>query len=599
MSSYLVVLCTNRREQVHAWIAERSDPRDMAQIRLPGASLFIVASDVRRHLRDRSFMIGTVVDPQVGIGFGQDGWDALVTRAAQTEIATGEFVRVTWTGAEVEVDRDLFGTIPLLTTQGDGIAAASDSLLVLRDLRDAMGWSSTVNVEAATARTRTLAVTHQQMSTETMIEEISFVPAGHGVRLSSPLWRRDVRLTRTGPGLPTRAKRLGGSRTEVTRRIAANSAALVGALVRSPDVVPSLALSGGVDSRMMLAAARCIGALDELVIESWNDSAANVDDYACAVALSERYGFALNDADRFDLGRSTPLAFSAYGVFASTHLGVYDRVLPVSGVSTAPRRIRFDGLGAELVKGNYTFRSMERMRHWLKTESPDRSDHAGPRFDAAVRQLDKGIATLDVDPAAPDSTEWHYAAYRAGLHGGAHIGLALSGLRPLQQLELMALGHLPDDADSATPTFTRAAQGMTDLLLVLDPDLAAQPYAPPTVPAPEHERRQRLAELGGPMDPDEVPVLQVHGKRDDAGGGPHSLGLAIADAWGLSPLGDNVDVVSLTQPWVDAIADPTLRAIHGDLGRLTSNEMRKVGGRAAYAGPGPAKRLTAALLAQR
>lgn len=591
MSTYAVVVCDRGgRRRVQSWLAEHAVPqRDVLETTWRHRAVFVVARDVHRHVAGSRFGIGTAVDYERGrLGFGLVGWQEM--GADTLDGLTGEFLEVSWAGPELSVTRDLFGSIPVLHTGGPGWVAVSDSLLLLRDLRTAQGSTTTVNVEAATARTRTLAITHQSMSPETLLDQIGSLPAGRSFHVE----RRGLglRMRLGGDSLPVRVARVQDDRAELTRRIAASTVAVVRALADSPCVVPELALSGGVDSRMMLAAVRRAGAQEQVLIQSWNRSAVNEADYACAQQLSRWCGFALNSRAGVDPGDPIRLSEAAIPVFATSHLGLYDRVLPMSGTWHNPRMVQLGGLGAELLKGNYGFRSLPQMAQWLSTGMKDASRHAAARHRAAVAQLAKGLRAIDVDPDAPDASEWHYAAYRAGQHGAAHSPMHLSAVRTLMQLDVLALGHRPDRP--GTGVFTRAKGGMLDLLVLLDADLAQQPYANAGIDLSADDVQQRLHQLGGPLTDEEIPSMRIFGKQAAAGGGPHALGASIARAWGLGE--DSGQVVELTQPWVDAVADRTLRAIHQDLGNLTRNELKRVSA-VGDAGPGPAKRLSTVLLA--
>lgn len=590
MSTYTVVLCAlPRRRRVRRWLHEHQVRRDdWLELPVGPHRLFLVARDVRKHSNNSRLRIGTVIDvPARVISFGNAGGVENVDRAV------GEFLDVTWGSRGVILRRDLFGTVPMVHTSGPGVVAVGDSLLVLRDLRRHLGMRSSTNIEAATARTRTLAMFLQQLSPETVLNEISFVPAGFGIRL--PVRTPHLRVELEGASLPERVDAVSGDRVALTRAAAADIAGLVGAVAQIPGVVPSLMLSGGVDSRVLLAAARTAGVLDAYDVRSWNRSAANVDDYACAVDLGRRIGFPLNESRRFDAGEPQTLATSGMGVFATSHLAVYDRVMPRTGTLHQPRSVLLGGQGAGILKGAYGYRNQSEIDRWL-AGTRDPSPHAEVRRVACVAQVVKGIRSIGADPDAADASEWHYAAYRAGLHGGAHVPLSLTGMRPLQLLELLAMGHSSDEETPAViRTFDQSKRGMLDLMMLMDPELAAYPFVgsqgldAATVAA-------RLRVLGGALGSEEIPTFQIKGLQEATGGGPNSLGESVARAWGMDDITAD-DLVARTQTWVDAIKDPVVREGYDRLGRLTTNEIAKRSdGDLGNAGPGPAKRLSAVLL---
>jgi hypothetical protein len=320
-------------------------------------------------------------------------------------------------------------------------------------------------------------------------------------------------------------------------------------------------------------------------------------DFACAVQLAERFGFALNDRARFDLPAVVPTS-AGTAVFATSHLGLYDRVLRDHTPAYATRVLQMDGQGAGLLKGGYRYRSRTQLRDWMLRGTPDKADHAEARLTASMSLVDHALLDLDVDPDSPDASEWHYASYRAGLHGGSAVPLHLTNLRPLQQLQMVAMGHWPDRAEGSPEnvTFTAAQRGMTDLLILLDPELASHPFAAPRPPLSRAVIEERLAALGGPLTDEEVPRYTITGSQEKAGGGPHSLGAGIARSWEIHDVTRD-DIIARSRPWVDAIADVPLRESYERIRRLTAKELAKSNDRQLSDGSSPAKLLSAVLLA--
>lgn len=593
MSNYFVAVGDRHaRHRIRSWLRSHAVPRsDVYERRVGRRTMFLVAREVHRGMHGRHFGIGTMVDHERElVSFGVDSWRAHGVTGPSAD-TTGEFVSIEWDHRRVRIVRDLLGSVPIVYTHGDGFAAASDSLLLLRELRDSLGAPNTPDHEVALARSRTLAVTGQQMSTRTMLQEVLFCPAGRGLELPVAA---DTRPRTVGRGLPERVARVQDGRTELLRRAAGGLAGVIRALGHDPHVVLRLALSGGLDSRLMLAAARRAGVGERLQVVSWNNSSANAPDYACAEALCGWAGLALNPTVGGPVAERH-FTSSGLSIFATTHLGLYDRVLPISGRLSAPERVNIGGLGAGLMKGGYGHRSVPEMGEYLTRERPDASVHASERQEAVMAQLRRGVADVGGDPDRPGAMEWHYASYRAGLHGGVHVPLAMTSVKPLQQLNLVALGHRPD-AGPGPVRYTQASRGILDMMVLLDAPLAVLPYASPAPGVTAEQAQSLVTQLGGPLTDAEIPDATVRGRIDQVGGGPHRLGISVAARRGLGVPHD-IDLVALSQPWADAIACERTRDVHQDLGRLTTSEMvRREGRHPADAGPGPAKRLSAVLL---
>lgn len=514
MSNLLAVRVDARRaSELAAWMEQLADPQDVVQVSLAdGASLVLVAREAERTVvpGEEALFRGFAVDTELEhLAVGADGWAAAPTvMRDRIGVLGGTFVHASWHDARVEVRRDVWGNQRLLRTAGDGWSAASDSMLVLRRLRDAMREPSTPDEVELLARTVLSGVAETALGPGTAIREIGFVPAGHGVELAPGAARL------VGDPVGTLLRRPAAGYREAVRAAAAGIAGEIGAVRSLAGTRPRLRLSGGQDSRVALAAALAQGGPQDLACAVQDETEAHRADARVARDLAARFGLELEVIDHADRRQQLRLWLAT---LADTYdgFGVDDRA-PVDGV------FGISGIGAETCKGNFGWRSWWRLDEDLGL--PLQLDLA------FVEQSTRGLAQAGATAASPEATEDHYLAYRAGIHCGAgYAGRSPLTANPLQRADLVRLGRAPWSPEA--PGAERARIGdplvITDLAALLHPEAAMHSYDRDIGVDAAHVER-RLEALGGAID--------VRGRAYATTGdapavplGPSSLALALAE----------------------------------------------------------------------
>lgn len=514
MSNLLAVRVDARRaSELAAWMEPLADPQDVVQVPLAdGASLVLVTREAERTVvpGEAALFRGFAVDTELEhLAVGADGWAAAPTAMRDRVGALGgTFVHASWHDARVEVRRDVWGNQRLLRTAGDGWSAASDSMLVLRRLRDAMREPSTPDEVELLARTVLSGVAETALGPGTAIREIAFVPAGHGVELAPGAARL------VGDPVGALLRRPAPGYRDAVRAAAAGIAGEIGAVRSLAGTRPRLRLSGGQDSRVALAAALAQGGPQDLACAVQDETEAHRADARVARDLAARFRLELEVIDHADRRQQLRLWLAT---LADTYdgFGVDDRA-PVDGV------FGISGLGAETCKGNFGWRS------WWRLEE----DLGLPlQLDLAfVEQSTRGLAQAGATAASPEATEDHYLAYRAGIHTGAgYVGRSQLTANPLQRADLVGLGRAPWSPEA--PGAERARIGdplvITDLAALLHPEAAMHPYDRDIGVDAAHVER-RLEVLGGVVDVRDR-AYATTGDALSVPLGPSSLALALAE----------------------------------------------------------------------
>lgn len=593
MSNYLAVVVTAAlRPRVRQWLDEHGAPADEVHVASlgDGHDLVLVGRDVARCVEPGLFFKGVAVSPEHGaIGFGAAGWRSLpaAVRADPHGVA-GEFVLVEWDDEHVAVRRDVFGAVSLAWTAGPGVVAASDSLLLLVDLRRWLGLPVTQNAEHLLARSASNGVSGQQTSAQTHVVEIAYAAAGRGLRVDLP----GVVPALDGAVLTDRVVDVEVDDVAQTREVAAFVARAMGTIAERDELDVRLMLSGGQDSRVLLGGAVRAGTAHRLVVECNDRGPRNAADIAVVRTLAARYGLTVNGPRRF-VAPEQP-AGPALAVLASSTLGFYD--LSILRGAVRPGAVGINGTGAELYKGNWGWRTVEALADEYRV--------GDDRRDAFVAQVSAGVRDCGGDPSWADASELVYCGFRNGIHGaGPHIAVGMTGLRPLHQLAVARLGHRRVDGraprdDRATATLRGAqADVMASLLALMDPELAVMPYDKESKTLTPAVVAQHLDALGGPLGAEADAPVEIAGVPQDVPSGPSVLGIRVAQARGFGG-GAGVDgLLAVAQRGVDAIDDAIVRAAYADLLAKARWRLVTKGEAPRQAGTALGKLLAAALLA--
>lgn len=557
MSNYLLLVHDRRYQaSVDRWLSSYAGADEVASRPLGlWTRLVIVSKEIQKSATRHSYFRGFAITDDAII-YGAEAWRKAGEPAGSLE---GTFVAAKWGRGAVDVSRDLFGNVKLLTTVGPGMGAVSDSLLVLGDLRRALGLRVTRNDEALYARSVLNLASAQVMSPDTMLEEVKVVPASLGVRLKAGAVEvlGQPFAHRMRSDLPYSA---------TVRSAAARIAGIVSAL-DSTTWTKELNLSGGYDSRVIAAAVRATRA--GVVFTSMKGSTASVRDYEVAQGLAAEFGVP------FGRRRSDALPADVTAdrltLWGTSLAGIYDGFGPIRSAPLFPTTISMNGLGAGGAKGAWGWRTWQ----GFVTAELKLDKHTTERNISAFKAAGlAGILSVGGDPEADNATEMLYLAYRSGIHSSAgRIGLEMTNVSPLQSVPLMQLGH-----------HVRSPEIITDLTILLDAEMAIYPYDFPERNLSRGYAETRLAELGGPVT--RATPLKLLGDPGEVPAGPSQLGMNIARGYGF--VGDHEDVMKWTDDDLDLLPSD-LAKVYGNIAANGRWMTGKTGGNIRFAGPSPAK----------
>lgn len=570
MSNYSVFVADAvRAVALRAWLgAEASETEVLVTALSRGRVLFLVAPHVTHGTHGRQFFTGTVVSPRHGrIAFGAAAWNRLPGRVRRDDQLEGEFVLTDWNRRRVRVRRDVFANTALLHTTGPGIVGISDSLLVLKSLRDHLGLPVTQNAQVLLGRSLNNSHSAQQMSGDTYVEEIAFVAAGRHAEIS--LARLDT--AETGTGMADRVVHDTRSAAKGLETWAGFAVGAVRALAERPGDRLGLGLSQAPGSRVVLAAAARAQVLDRVDLSS---TSANAADVRHAAALAASVDSTLSRLESSAVEDEAP----ELPHWAASSLGIRDAFPPRQAQCDTASFSLF-GTHAEVVTGSWGWTG-------LKAQLIEFSALAPLRRTAYANQVAKGIRRAGAETGWADASEIQYLAHRAGLSDAGRTSVSMTNVRLLQSLELARWAHGRTDAgrgvkDRQNATFRGSTDPLEAMVGMLAPALG-------THAAPNGTSGELLPESA-------IMRVLVDGDPQDVPAGGTSLGRSVARLHGYDLLPGVSDVLDLAHAGVQAIRDEAARRMFSEVVDNARWRIETQGLPLRQAGPSVAKALAMAM----
>ncbi len=458
---------------------------------------------------------------------------------------------------------DLFGQLPMLYFAENDIVAISDSLFILTEIRRALHLPNTLHTPSAKSRAWVHGLATQLLSCDTMVQNVHYCPIGSTLHIK--VSGEQPQLHEEKVCAETLFSHEIQDYRESIREGAENIASFCEALAHMEDTPTLLSLSGGIDSRVILAACSHNTTKNSIYITTNKNNAV---DYPIAQLLAKEENFSFKTPVINRITKKDNLT----GWFVS-NAGIYDNLVGSSGIPQKNICI-LGGLGAEVLKGQFAWRSLDKVKFkhigypqcmqdevipylWRKNVQKGSLFSAGKHIlqsiinkkpilertvvKAIYEEMRRGLASIGIAPENSMATEWHYLSFRNALHGGRHTRNTLHGYSPFLQKKLAALSRSPIN-EYPTPK-KNSPSIVSDLLIALSPNLAYLPFDSADKNMSQSYIAQRAKYLGKITN---IQRFTIEGHAQDVYSGTPALFIKLAQKRGF--IGDFTD--ENIQKWV-------------------------------------------------
>lgn len=403
------------------------------------------------------FFRGMMVDPgNRSVVLGQDGFTLwkVKNKIGDYRLFEGGFVSIEWSGKSIQIQHDCFGLYPIFRYSDDEICIVSDSLFLISRTMKMIGKDVKLNNKANLTRAWTYGLACSIMTKQSIIQNVIYVPpcamlkiTTIGTKVICSEEQLNVKKAFTLEEKPY-MENLVEAKDEIV--------SLVNAITKTTNLGYKLGLSGGLDSRIILALLFQISdGLEKAYINSNTHPSRNLD-YQIVKSLCEKFNFDINH-EIPSQGRTSMRVQNPYGNFILFNLGVFDMTYLYRSYWDTPSLIEIGGHGAEISKGTFSnIKLTSKMPIWR----PDKKM-------ALYKHLGESLKPFGIRVNERNSTQWHHLLYKSAIQNGRYLERTQLSLRPLMNRKLASLGLNNQEKENTI---------LKDLLILLSPKLAAHPF---------------------------------------------------------------------------------------------------------------------------
>lgn len=564
MSNYLVAIASTKVVQkIQSWFAEfnlSSELVDADIVHIPMGlhyGMLIVSRNARNDVDvdSRVYLRGygiNYAEREVIFGGAQGPVGAMARRELSQTALEGCYVSCSWDPerASIDLSNDLFGLCPMFAFEGPECVAFSDSVYVLRELRRGLNLPISLNSTAAIARSWANAMGGQMLSSNTLIDQIKMVPLGDQLRVTLDTTVGVAHNPKALPGVFSLSEDV--SYAAAIKKAAVDYASLLNSLASRGSGKLRMSVSGGLDSRANIAAALLGPSIRENGIVSCQNSAPqHRADFEVVSEISAEFGLPLNRPVAAEEPRTTETVREDLGLWFLSSSAVYDFMVLPNRVVTGNASFNVGGQGAEMMKGQYGWRSVDAIARNIKQK----------KVAAAFRaETENALAGIGVGFDDPIGSEWHYVGHRNALHSGRFVPTSMLGFRPFMTKNLLALER--SGASGFKRPTKREPSVINDLLIALQPDVAGHRFDDPHKNMTRDFISERLALMGGPLAPGDLENFTIVGSPEDVTNGHSSVFQEICSARGHWVKSDRATLIDLSTQGADIAAEHGLGEVY-------------------------------------
>jgi len=487
----------------------------------------------------------------------------------------GAFVLGVWDEERLLLQNDLFSLFSMCWFSTDGIVVASDSLYLLSRMRRALGMPCKLNRRVMYSRAWTHGLACAAMSNETIVS---------GIQILSPGKHIEVNFNRPKP----MAKMVHIPLKQIfLQDLSSYSSALVDStrkfysstmsLIHLENVHINFGLSGGLDSRIILAILLKNPDLMNKVSITTNPHASRRGDFEVVSELAEKYGFRFNNMkEELSEHRKHSIVESitvknSFGFWVLSSMGLFDMMYLQNSYWNNPNVLEMGGHGAETVKGTFASMKLEdilprkTMTHkfrftrayWRERRMVKNSQR---RWNAIRQEMSDGLKSSGIDFVESGALQWHHLCYKSAIHNGRFIDRSCIALRPFLQRNLYALSRFEHNP------FLTSSEGeatmLHDMLILIDPELAAHPFENPKKDVDSDYIKGRISVLNQEISFDDIEPYVIHGSVMDIANGPANAFMSMVQDFDIGDEDQRTAILSKLEVCWQKIAGTGLGEIY-------------------------------------
>ncbi len=449
----------------------------------------------------------------------------------------GAYVSANIKNDMLTVSNDTFSYFPVIYFVSDDLFVCSDSLFILSELRKGLGMPCTMNKKIIATRAWTHGLACAPMSNHTQIEGVELLSPGKSIEFSldgSISEKDSIEMQKS----IVKSKNLNEmfqmdfeDYTTAIRDVAKKIVQSTVSLIQLEDVSIQFGLSGGLDSRIILASILQKPELLEKVVTKTNTTLSRKGDYDVVSHLSNKYGFEFNDSEKLKLFKKNhqlklEKIEDKFSLWTLSSMGLFDMMYLHNSYWPVPKIIELGGHGAETIKGTFNSKNYSNFPYvnprFVSIRRPFRNFKKFRKSRAMKKKirgvLFDAIASSGISKKQRHPLKWHHLCYKSPVQNGRFLDRSSIAIRPFVQKNLFALSISEInpffEVKSGEPTI------LHDILILLNPELAAEEFENEKSNISREYIQSRLELLGGQLILLDTEEFEVYGAINDMKNGP-------------------------------------------------------------------------------
>ena len=546
MSNYLLAFGkTEHLEKMHSIFSiEKEDCSEITILEVEnGFSMLSVSKSaiVEEHEGNFTFFRGWFQDNNSkSTVLGQTGfneWRKHGENNPSNQEYEGCYLFANYDQGKLIVRNDLFSYLPVLHFETEELFVCSDSLYILSVIRKGLGLPCKLNKNVMHSRAWTHGLACAAMSNDTQIEGIRLLSPGKHIEVCLNEVQNASKYSLETENIVKSVNLKGFFSVEfdtykdAIRDAAAKMAQSTMSMLHLDDVMINFGLSGGLDSRIILAAILQKPELFEKIVVKTNTHPSRKGDFDIVEKLADEFNFKFNDDEKIKSHKrkyslKTIKIEDKYALWVLSSMGLFDMMYLHDAYWPNPHIIDMGGHGAETIKGTFAWTQFSEYIYkptYVGSALRLFKDIRQIRFKRKrrwmiEREIGGGLRSSGIDLSSPGSMQWHYLSYKSPIANGRFLDRSSIGIRPFIQHSLFALSV------SEINPFKQAKKGdptmLHDMLIILNPELAAIDFESKKSNISEDYIQSRLEALGGRLQLSDRQPYTIFGKVSDMENGP-------------------------------------------------------------------------------
>ena len=454
----------------------------------------------------------------------------------------GAYVQSQFKELTLTIRNDLFSYMPVIHFSNRDLFVCSDSLYMISEIRKSLGLPCKLNQKVMHSRAWMQGLACAVMSNDTQIEEVKLLSPGKHIEIciEKKMFSSEYILQTKNIVKSTNLKELFAVDFDnyklAIRDAATKMAQSTMSLLHLDDVMIKFGLSGGLDSRIILAAVLQKPELLENIAITTNTHPSRKGDFEVVERLAKDFNFKFNDDEKIRSHKrkhslDTVKIEDRFALWVLFSMGLFDMMYLHDSYWPKPYIIDMGGHGAESIKGTFTPVKFEDYIKPKKVSTKAMFSRNGLKYireakeantvyDAIRSELSTALDSNGIDLDEYGSIQWHYLSYKSPIANGRFLDCSSIGIRPFIQHSLFALSV------SEINPFKHAKRGeptmLHDMLILLSPELSAIDFENKKSNISEDYIQSRLEALGGRLQLSESQTYTIFGKISEMENGPPS-----------------------------------------------------------------------------